>query len=185
MNNANHSIKPTGARELRDGVWHVVMKREFKAPIVDVWAAVTEPERMQRWVGTYSGDPASGQVEFRMTAEGDDVPEEPFTVEECTPPHRYVVRSQQEQPWSNDPELADDQVVWRMTVDLTESDGTTTLTFAQEMTRGDVAENVGPGWEYYLDRLVAAVTGADVAAVDFDAYYPAQAQFYRDLFSGV
>ena len=43
--------------------------REFRAPIEDVWAAVTEPERLARWIGTFSGDPASGQVAFRMTAE--------------------------------------------------------------------------------------------------------------------
>ena len=40
--------------------------------------------------------------------------------------------------------------------------------------------SVGPGWEYYLDRLVAAETGGDPATVDFDRdYYPAMAEHYR------
>jgi hypothetical protein len=40
---------------------------------------------------------------------------------------------------------------------------------------------VGPGWEYYLDRLVAAETGGDVAAIDFDRdYYPAMQEHYRE-----
>ena len=45
-----------------------------------------------------------------------------------------------------------------------------------------MAAGVGPGWEYYLDRLVAAETGGDVAAIDFDDYHPAQSDYYRALF---
>ena len=42
---------------------------------------------------------------------------------------------------------------------------------------------MGAGWEYYLDRLVAAETGGDVDAVDFDRdYYPAMAAHFRGLF---
>ena len=42
---------------------------------------------------------------------------------------------------------------------------------------------MGAGWEYYLDRLVAAETGDDVDAVDFDRdYYPAMAAHFRGLF---
>ena len=42
---------------------------------------------------------------------------------------------------------------------------------------------MGAGWEYYLDRLVAAETGDDVGAVDFDRdYYPAMAAHFRGLF---
>ena len=43
-----------------------------------------------------------------------------------------------------------------------------------------MAESVGPGWEFYLDRLVAAETGGDVAAIDFERdYYPAMVEHYR------
>jgi len=42
-----------------------------------------------------------------------------------------------------------------------------------------LAESVGPGWDYYLDRLVAAETGGDLTAIDFDDYYPAFAAHYR------
>ena len=41
-----------------------------RRPIESVWAAVTEPERLARWIGTWTGDPASGQVDFRMLFEG-------------------------------------------------------------------------------------------------------------------
>ena len=63
---------PTGFREERDGTTYLVFHREFRAPITAVWASVTEPERLQRWIGTWSGDPESGSVEFRMIAESED-----------------------------------------------------------------------------------------------------------------
>ena len=40
---------------------------------------------------------------------------------------------------------------------------------------------IGPGWEYYLDQLVASKTGA--ALPDFNDYYPAQREYYADLAS--
>ena len=67
---------PLGRREHRDGAEHLVFTRTFAAPVDDVWAACTDPRRMERWIGTWTGDPASGEVVFRMTAEGEDVPEE-------------------------------------------------------------------------------------------------------------
>lgn len=45
-----------------------------------------------------------------------------------------------------------------------------------------VLESVEPGWEYYLDRLVAAETGGDPSAIDFDRdYYPALSSYYAGL----
>lgn len=166
-------VTPTGRRETRDGTSYVVFTRTFHAPIADVWAAVTEPERLVRWIGTWSGDPASGEVAFRMTAEGEDVPEEPYRIVVCDPPRRLVTRSG---PDGNG-------MIWQLELDLTESSGVTTLTFAQVMADPDVAENVGPGWDYYLDRLVAAESGRAVSEVVWDDYYPAQSDFYRAAFS--
>ncbi|NED64027.1 polyketide cyclase, partial [Streptomyces sp. SID10244] len=39
-------------------------------------------------------------------------------------------------------------------------------------------ENTGPGWEYYLDRLSAAIGGSDPDVIDFDDYYPSQRDYY-------
>ena len=162
--------RPTGRREDRDGTTYIVFERTFRAPIADVWAAVTESDRLGRWIGIWSGDPASGSIAFRMTAEAEDAPEETIWIDECTAPTRLVMRSVR----------PDDKAkVWSWQLDLDESDGVTTLTFAQEAVDVSLAEGVGPGWDYYLDRLVAAETGGDLAAVDFDAYYPAFAAHYR------
>ena len=61
---------PTGTIELRDGKHVLVQTREFRAPIEDVWAAVTESDRLARWIGSWEGDPESGSVQFRMLFEG-------------------------------------------------------------------------------------------------------------------
>lgn len=167
------TVSPTGRREDRGGTSYVAYTRTFAAPIEDVWAAVTEPGRLERWIGTWSGDPASGEVAFRMTAEGEDAPEERFQIDVCEPPRRLVTRSRS----------GDDPTVWQLELDLAEADGVTTLTFAQVMADADLAENVGPGWDYYLDRLVAAEAGQPVSGIVWDDYYPAQAGFYRSAFS--
>ena len=57
---------------------------------------------------------------------------------------------------------------WHLDLHLAEEDGITTLTFTQPGIDPVEAESVGPGWEYYLDRLVAAETDGDVGAIDFD-----------------
>lgn len=167
--------KATGRRDVRDGTDYIVFERTFHAPIADVWAAVTEAERLVRWIGTWTGDPTSGEVYFRMTAEGEDVAEEKIVIDECRAPTRLVMR----------PARPDDRsLVWTWQVDLSEADGVTTLTFAQEVCDVTLAESVGPGWDYYLDRMVAAETGTDLAAIDFDDYYPKLAAYYRAELSG-
>jgi uncharacterized protein YndB with AHSA1/START domain len=156
----------TGRKDHEDPGW-VVFTRTFRAPVEDVWTAVTDPDALSRWIGTWTGDPAEGQVSFTMTAEGDDVAPEPCLVEECRPPVLLRLR------------LGND--AWTVRLELSEADGVTTLDFAQRLTDPGLGASVGPGWDYYLDRLVAAAAGDDVAAVDFDTYYPALSEHYRDL----
>ena len=133
-----------------------------------MWAAITEPERVARWLGTWTGDPATGTVLFRDDVRGQEPPGDEMEIRECEPPRRLAVTSQVgEQRWYLD-------------VDLSEADGVTTLAFSQPDVDPEDALSVGPGWEYYLDRLVAAETGGDLAAIDFERdYYPAMADYYR------
>jgi len=164
------SVKPTG-RISREGDRLVLtITREFRAPIEDVWASVTEPERLARWIGTFTGDPTSGRVAFLMTAEGATEPED-MEIRECDPPRVLRVTSH----------VGEEH--WHLDLVLDEQDGVTTLTFAQPAIDPVAAESVGPGWEYYLDRLVAAESGGDPGSIDFDDYYPSQSGHYRSAFS--
>jgi uncharacterized protein YndB with AHSA1/START domain len=175
---------PLGRRETRDGAAHLVFTRTFAAPLGDVWAACTEPARMERWIGTWTGDPASGEVVFRMTAEGGDVPEEVYLVEVCEPPRRFVVRSRDAAPFS--PDGSGPRVAWQHTLELSEADGVTTLTFTQVVPDGpvgaDMVASVGPGWDYYLDRLATAFDDADPGRLVFEPYLE-RSDHYRGLFA--
>ena len=163
----------TGHHAQRDGATYLVYEREFRAPIADVWAAVTEPARLERWIGTWSGDPTSGSIDFRMTAEAEDAPVETHRILACDPPRRLVTESSG----------AGGGAAWRLELDLAETDGVTVLTFGQRLEDSIPVDSVGPGWDYYLDRLVAAETGRDVAEVVWDDYYPALSEPYRAEFS--
>ena len=178
------STPPLGRRETRDGIEQIVFTRTFAAPLADVWAACTEPQRMQRWIGTWTGDPASGEVAFRMTAEGDDVPEEVYLVEACEPPRRFVVRSRDAAAFSVDG--SGPRVRWQHSLELSESGGVTTLTFTQAVPNGatgaDLVASVGPGWDYYLDRLVAVSVGEDPRQITFEPYLE-RTEHYRSLFA--
>jgi len=154
-----------------DGRHVLVQTRQFAAPVEDVWADVTEPERLARWIGTWTGDPAAGSVHFRMLFEGDEHEGESMEIRVCEPPYRLHLTSR----------VGDE--VWLLELDLSHEDGVTTLTFSQPGVAKEQVGEVGPGWDYYLDRLVDAETGADPAGRDFERdYYPALSDHYRGQF---
>lgn len=160
-------ITPTG-RVVRTATGHeIVLERTFRAPIEDVWASIVEPERMNRWIGTWTGEPGDGKrVMFTMTAEAGAPPEEAL-IHRCDP------------PWHLDVETFQAETSWRMVVDLTEVDGQTTLVFRQNIDPADEgAGSYGVGWEYYLDRLVATREGTEFA--NWDDYYPSQLAYWDD-----
>ena len=163
------STQPTGRIERDDGRLTLFLDRTFDAPIEDVWAAITEPDRLARWIGTWTGDPSTGMVLFAMTYEGQEPPGDEMEIRECSPPRRLAVTSQ----------VGEQR--WHLDVDLSEAGGVTTLSFSQPDLDHDDSLSVGPGWEFYLDRLVAAQTGGDPASVDFERdYYPAMSDYYRE-----
>jgi uncharacterized protein YndB with AHSA1/START domain len=170
--NPGHRPVPTGRID-RDGYRLTLhLSRRFDAPIEDVWAAITEPERLARWLATWRGDPASGSVTFRMLFE-EGAPEEEVEIRECDPPTRLAVTSRV------------GEYRWYLDVALSETDGVTTLDFSQPDLDHDDSLSVGPGWEYYLDRLVAVETGGDLSEIDFERdYYPAMSDYYREQRDG-
>jgi uncharacterized protein YndB with AHSA1/START domain len=138
--------------------------RTYDDPVEDVWSALTEPERVARWIGTVSGDPATGTVELLMTEDEGSTPAT-VTIVECEPPTRLVV------------ELPSPDGTWRLSVALRAQGGATTLVFTQRLAEPYDASSVGPGWHYYLDRLGAVIAGFDVPD-SWDDYYPSLADAY-------
>ena len=159
----------TGRLERRGTDDHLVWERTFRAPVDDVWASFTDSGRLARWFGTWTGDPADGFVTVQMNAEGDAAEPSRFEIRACDPPTRLVV------------DVVDEGGAWFLDLELREEAGTTTLTFSQRIDDVSVVEHTGPGWEWYLDRLVAAESGDDPGALDFDAYLTATHDHYRAL----
>jgi len=158
---------PTGRIVPTDDGRDLVLTRRFRAPVDDVWASITESDRTGRWFATWTGEPGPGRtIRYRLAFE-DDAPEGDMVIDACEPPHHLAVST------------VDDYGTWRLEAWLEEVDGTTELTFVHHLDADADPGSVGPGWEYYLDRLIASRDGT--AAPDFDDYYPAQKAYYESL----
>jgi uncharacterized protein YndB with AHSA1/START domain len=134
------------ATEVADGV-RLRFRRSWPDPIEDVWAALTEPERMLRWIGSYDGERrVGGAGAFTMTHE-EQPGSQPMRIVECDPPRRLVVQ------W-------DTEEAWRVELDLTEEDGRTVLLFTQLFPAGTEVTDYALGWHWYLDKLAAEASGS-------------------------
>ncbi|MFQ1002115.1 SRPBCC family protein [Modestobacter sp. SSW1-42] len=130
---------------LAEGV-RLRFRRRWPHPVDDVWAALTEPDRLARWIGTYDGvrEPG-GAGTFTMTHE-DGAAGEPLRVVACAAPVRLVVE------W-------DTEGGWRVELDLDGDGGGAVLTFTQLFAPGTDVVDYALGWHWYLDKLDAEVTG--------------------------
>jgi uncharacterized protein YndB with AHSA1/START domain len=172
------SMKPTPTGRIirtAEGGRDLEIVRTFRAPIDDVWASITEPERTARWFGPWSGEAGVGRtIRYTMVFEAGADPDDlklSMTIDACDPPHHLAVSSVDE--WGS----------WYLEAHLREVDGVTELRFVQHLDVSTGVGSVGPGWEYYLDNLVASRT--DGARPDFNDYYPAQKQYYEELAAAV
>ncbi|MBB5959215.1 uncharacterized protein YndB with AHSA1/START domain [Saccharothrix tamanrassetensis] len=145
---------PVGSGPAHD----LVLIRTFRAHAEDVWASVTEPARTARWFGSWEGDAAPGRTIKIQMAYEEQQPWMEARIEACEPPMRLAVST------------IDDQGTWRLEILLSEVDGITELKFVHHLDSAEGAGDIGPGWEYYLDMLVASREGRSLP--DFDSYYP-------------
>ncbi|GAA0527633.1 hypothetical protein GCM10010172_05200 [Paractinoplanes ferrugineus] len=145
----------------------LVLTRTFRAPIDDVWASITVSERTARWFGPWEGVAAQGRTIKVQMAYEEGAPWMDMLIEACEAPRRLAVSSGAEPD------------VWRLEMVLTERAGVTELRFTQHLSSTEGVGEVGPGWEYYLDGLVASRDG--VALPEFGDYYPAQKEYFEAL----
>ncbi|CAM3508750.1 SRPBCC family protein [Kibdelosporangium persicum] len=158
---------PTGRLVPTDKGYDLVLTRTVRAPIEDVWASVTESSRTARWFGPWEGEGGTGStIKLQMVHE-EGQPWMDLHIDACEAPTRLAVST------------TDDNGVWRMEVQLAETAGTTELRLVQHIERTDAVGSSGPGWEYYLDMLIAAREGKPLPS--FDDYYPAQEEYYTTL----
>ncbi|MFG1605080.1 SRPBCC family protein [Actinoplanes sp. NPDC049265] len=145
----------------------LTLTRTFRAPIEDVWASVTEPGRTARWFGPWEGDAGPGRTIKVQMAYEEQTPWFDMTIDACEPPRRLALST------------SPDSGGWRVELLLAETDGRTELRFVHHLDDTDQLGEVGPGWEYYLDLLVAARD--DRPGSSFDDYYPSMKAYYEGL----
>jgi len=147
-----------------DGM-ELMVRRTFRASIEDVWASVTEPDRTARWFGTWTGDAVPGRmIKVQMGVE-DTAPWLDKRIEACEPPRRLA--------------LANESGAMRIELLLSHSEGDTEIRLVHHLDPTDEIGAYGPGWEYYLDMLVAA--RADLPRPNLDDYFPAMKRYYEAL----
>ncbi len=155
---------PTGEVIRDDDGMRLEFVRTYPDPIERVWAAVTEPDELAAWYGTWRGDPTSGTVELASIEGGDEF--KPVEIVECHPPRRVAIV------------LPTPYGPWPLSVTLSESDGITTLVFVHRLTEPYDATSIGPGWHYYLDRLGATISGGTMPqGEDWPSYEPLGARY--------
>jgi uncharacterized protein YndB with AHSA1/START domain len=158
---------PTGKLVRTDKGYDLVLTRTMRAPVEDVWASVTESPRTARWFGPWEGTGAPGNtIKVQMVHE-EGQPWMDIHIDACSAPAHLAVST------------TDDNGTWRMELVLSESDGTTELSLIQHVERTDMVGSSGPGWEYYLDVLIAS--REDKPLPVWDDYYPAQEEYYDKL----
>jgi uncharacterized protein YndB with AHSA1/START domain len=153
--------KPTGWIEGED----LVLTRRFEAPIQDVWASITKSESTARWYGSWTGTPGPGNtIKIKMVFEKDG-PESVAHIDACDPPRRLALTTK-------------GAYGVKLDITLTQTDSVTELRFVHHLTDRKLARDFGPGWEYYLDNLVAARASEKLPT--FDEYYPSMQAHYTD-----
>ncbi|WP_395244721.1 SRPBCC domain-containing protein [Agromyces sp. MMS24-K17] len=162
------NAKATGHYVTKDDELRLQYDRLFHAPIEEVWYSLTNPAATAAWIGTWTGSPGTGAIMFRMTAEDPDAPWMSVSVLECEPPHRFRLHFG----------IGHDARSLHCHV-REAAGGLTTLVFQERLTDTAAVGEIGPGWDYYLDRLAAARSGQPMP--DWNDYYPSLSDHYREL----
>jgi len=144
----------------------VRFERTYPTSRDDLWAALTDPERVARWLGPVYGDlRTGGSFELRM---GDDAPggDQNATGEvlACDAPHGFAVT------WAFPGEVAT-----RVEASLRPDGDATVLVLVHSGLTLSAARGYGGGWHASLDLLDDDVAGRPVRAWDeaFGAALPA------------
>lgn len=160
--NVAMSPVPNGTLRSTDAGVDLEITRTVTAPREDVWASLTESERTAGWFGPWERL-SDSDIRVQMSFE-EGAPWMEMHVESCESPTRLAVSTGEG---------------WHLEVVLTDSDGATQVALIQHLTDTSGVGDIGPGWEYYLDMLIASRENAPLP--NFDDYYPAQKQFYEAL----
>jgi uncharacterized protein YndB with AHSA1/START domain len=167
--NAHAGSRIMGSLSAADGKGIVRMEDRFDTDMDDLWAALTDPGRLARWIGEVDGDlRLGGQYRYNFFASGS---EGTGRVEACEPPRRLLLTMDLDQP--------DDDVIEATLA----ADGDQTFLVWEE--RGmplDLLAAYGAGVQIHVEDLAAHIAGREPrgdAKARWDELLPA----YQELAS--
>ncbi len=137
-----------GTLSAENGTAAVRMEDRYSTTVEDLWSALTEPERLARWIAKVNGDLRLGgtfQAEFTSGWEGTG------RVEVCAPPRRLVVITRQN----------DDAADCVIEVSLTSAGDETVLVIEERGMPLEQLAGYGAGWQVHLEDLAAHISGQE------------------------
>ena len=163
------TIEATGRVLTTERGKDLVLLRSLALPQHEAWRFLTDAHLTEEWFGPWEGDARmGGAIHIRMRFEEGE-PAVRARIMGCTEGEHLALQ------------IADEYGAWNLELFL-EADGEddSLLRFVQHLDAESDVGALGPGWEYYLDLLVAATEGTE--APEFDQYYPAlSAHFVAQL----
>ncbi|HEV7948939.1 MAG TPA: SRPBCC domain-containing protein [Glaciihabitans sp.] len=146
---------------------HLELTRAFEASAVEMWAWITDTDRTAEWFGPWKGPAhANADISVQMRFE-DGSPWLDAHIEVCERPYDLAIST------------VDEYGSWLLELTLREHAGRTILTFTHYLVEANSIGEIGAGWEYYLDMLVAAHAGQPLPT--FSDYYPALTEYFQAL----
>lgn len=159
----------------------LLLTRTITAPAPRIWEHLSRSELLTTWFGSFTGDPSSGTVMVAMTAEPGEAVASEYTIHACEPERLLTVSSAMEQD------------TWRLSLELSaapgggdtgtaDGAGSTQVVLRHHDVPQAMVQYIGPGWEWYLDRLTSALTGGEIPGMDvWDSRYMSLSEDYAAL----
>ena len=155
-----------GTLRQQDGLGVVRMEERFATDAADLWSAVTDPDRLARWIAVVEGEPRlGGTVRARFTSSW----EGSLRIDVCEAPLRLLVTSTGDDP--------DDGPTVIEAVLTPDGDGTRLVVEERGLPLPGVAA-YGAGWQAHVEDLRALLEGRP-AAVWLDRWRELE-PVYRD-----
>ena len=145
MSDRTTPVRVVGSLRIADGNAVVRMEDRYRTDVDDLWSALTDPERLARWVARVDGDLRPGgafQASFTSGWEG------PGRVDICEPPRRLLVTLSPGQ---------DEQTV--IEAELVPEGAVTRLVIEERGIPLDEAAVHGAGWQAHVEDLAAHLAG--------------------------
>lgn len=161
----------------------LVLVRDVPVPRPQIWEHLADPDLLATWFGTYTGDPSTGRIQLTMNAEPGEAAASEYTIHTCDEGELLTVSSAMgEGAWRLSVELADGVEKSRAAAADGQIEPVTWVRLRHHDVPRDMIQHVGPGWEWYLDRLVGAVTAGAIPGMDvWDSHYMSLSEDYAAL----